>query len=358
MPALDQDYWRGRTVFVTGHMGFKGAWLTYLLARLGARTVGYGHDKRSPLLYNMLTIDRHQSHSADINEVERLSQAIAESGASVLLHLAAQPIVLTSYADPLGTFQDNVMGTASVLQAARGAASLEAIVVVTSDKVYRNNEWVWAYREDEPLGGHDPYSASKAAAEIITHSMVVSYFSDPGTPAVATARAGNVIGGGDWAEYRLLPDAARAFSVAKPLEIRNPISTRPWQHVLEPLVGYLQLAQELSAHRHDIAARAWNFGPVAEDAIPVAEVAAHFADEWGNGATVNVVEATGPIRKEANFLAVDATLARTHLHWKPRWRVEEAVRRTARWYRDHAQGTPAESLMDRDIDDMLHISLA
>lgn len=353
MPLLDKNYWNSRTVLITGHMGFKGAWLSYLLSRLGARTVGFGHDSRSPLLYGALTIANHCSHNGDINETERLTKVIVESRASVLLHLAAQPIVLTSYVDPLGTFRDNVLGTASILQAARGATDLEAVVVVTSDKVYRNKESLWAYREDEQLGGDDPYSASKAAAEIITHSMIASYFAEPGTAAVATARAGNVIGGGDWADYRLLPDAARAFSIGDALEIRNPNSTRPWQHVLEPLVGYLQLAQELSAEGHDIVARAWNFGPVAEDAIPVSQVADLFAGEWGHGASVKFVPVSGPVRKEASFLAVDASLARARLDWKPRWRVEEAVRRTARWYRDRAAGRSAEALMDRDIDDML-----
>lgn len=358
MTALSRDFWNGRTVFITGHMGFKGAWLTYLLSRLGAHTVGYGHDERPTLLYPLLQIPDHVSHTGDINDLRQFTAALAESKASVLLHLAAQPIVLSSYNDPLGTFRDNIMGTASVLQAARSVASVQSIVVVTSDKVYRNNEWAWPYRETEPLGGHDPYSASKAAAEIVTQSMIGSFFNDPGSAVVSTARAGNVIGGGDWADYRLLPDAARAFSAGKPLEIRNPASTRPWQHVLEPLVGYLQLAQALLEERSAIRSRAWNFGPVAEDAVPVSVVAGHFADEWGAGARFDVVAPTGVVRKEATFLAVDASLARAHLDWQPRWRMEEAVRRTARWYRDFAAGGKPTDLMDRDIDDMLRVALA
>jgi CDP-glucose 4,6-dehydratase len=339
-------------------MGFKGAWLSYLLSRLGAQTVGFGRDDRPVLLYPTIGIANHVSHTGDINETSRLEAVLKASGASVLLHLAAQPIVLSSYADPLGTFQDNIMGTASVLQAARTAPGLEAVVVVTSDKVYRNNEWIWAYRETEPLGGHDPYSASKAAAEIVTQSMIGSFYGEAGAPGVATARAGNVIGGGDWADYRLLPDAARAFRAGLPLEIRNPASTRPWQHVLEPLVGYLQLAQALAEQRHAIFSRAWNFGPVPEDAVPVSVVAGHFASEWGNGARFDVVGATGPVRKEVSFLAVDASMARAKLDWQPRWRVEEAVRRTARWYREQAAGGAPESLMDRDIDDMLRVTLS
>lgn len=358
MTALSLDFWRGRTVFVTGHMGFKGAWLTYVLSRLGAHTAGFGRDDRPSLLYPRINISNHVSHIGDVNETARLETVIRESRASVLLHLAAQPIVLNSYNDPLRTFQDNIMGTASVLQAARNAKDLEAIVVVTSDKVYRNNEWIWAYRETEPLGGHDPYSASKAAAEIVTQSMIGSFFSEVGAPGVATARAGNVIGGGDWADYRLLPDAARAFGAGQPLEIRNPASTRPWQHVLEPLVGYLQLAQALAEQRQAIGSHAWNFGPVPEDAVPVSVVAGYFADEWGGGARFDVAGTVGPVRKEASFLAVDASLARARLDWHPRWRVEEAVRRTARWYREHAAGATAEGLMDRDIDDMLKITLS
>lgn len=358
MSALDTKFWQGRTVLITGHMGFKGAWLTYLLSRLGARTVGYGRDERPVLLYPELSIPNHVSHSADINDTSRLASVIERSEASVLLHLAAQPIVLNSYSDPLGTFQDNVMGTASVLQAARNSKALKSIVVVTSDKVYQNKEWVWAYREGEALGGHDPYSASKAAAEILTQSMVDSFYAEPESARVATARAGNVIGGGDWADHRLLPDAARAFVASKPLEIRNPSSTRPWQHVLEPLVGYLQLAQSLYGNRERPVSRAFNFGPVPEDAVPVADVVRFFQEAWGGDARVQLSANAGPVLKEATFLAVDASLARAHLNWRPRWRVEEAVRRTAHWYREHAAGRATEALMDRDIDDMLAATLA
>jgi CDP-glucose 4,6-dehydratase len=359
LSLLDPDFWHDRTVLVTGHMGFKGAWLCRLLSRLGARTVGYGRDGREPLLYRELDIARHTSIEADINDLDRLREALRQWHPSVVLHLAAQPIVLTSYEDPLGTFRDNIMGTASVLEACRDNPGLEALVIVTSDKVYRNNEWRWAYRETEPLGGHDPYSASKAAAEIVTQAMIGSFYHQPEAAAVATARAGNVIGGGDWAAFRLLPDAARAFGAGKVLELRNPASVRPWQHVLEPLVGYLQLAQALAELRHEIPARAWNFGPATDEAVPVGSVAALFADEWGEGARVDIHAPDGPQRKEAGFLAVDSSLARSHLEWRPRWNVEEAVRRTARWYRDHAAGVAAARLMDDDIEVYLdHVAKA
>jgi CDP-glucose 4,6-dehydratase len=347
--GLDRGFWNGRTVLVTGHMGFKGAWLSVLLSRLGAETLGFGLDRRSRLLYRELAIPRHISIEADVNDLAALTEAIRRRRPSVVLHLAAQPIVLASYKDPLGTFRDNIMGTASLLQAARAAEGLEAIVVVTSDKVYRNDERHAAYREDEPLGGRDPYSASKAAAEIVTAAMTASFFSGAGAPGVATARAGNVIGGGDWADFRLLPDAARAFAERRKLDIRNPDAVRPWQHVLEPLVGYLQLAQALAVERQNIAARAWNFGPQPEDAVSVRTVADLFATAWGPGAGWTVKPEDTPPH-EARLLTVDSTQARRHLGWTPRWPVAEAVRRTARWYRDHQDGIAAMALLDRDID--------
>lgn len=350
LPAL--DFWRDRTVFVTGHMGFKGSWLVSLLSTLGARTIGFGKDDRTPLLYQMLELPKHRSITGDINDTDLLAQALIESEASILLHLAAQPIVLKSYEDPLGTFRDNVMGTASTLEAARRSEALEAVVVVTSDKVYENRGWPWGYRETDTLGGHDPYSASKAAAEILAQSMRLSFFNGDGKAGMATARAGNVIGGGDWASYRLLPDAARAFSRGEILQIRNPNSTRPWQHVLEPLVGYLQLAEGLVEGRTQSISHSWNFGPVAEDAIPVNQVVGLFAHEWGPEARWHAEpSATG--LKEASVLAVDASLSKAHLGWAPRWGVAEATRRTAAWYRDYASGRAASELVARDIEAFL-----
>ena len=353
MSILSPEFWRERPVVVTGHMGFKGAWLTCLLAQLGARTTGFGKDEREPLLYRTLSVPGHISVTGDVNDTEALVQALAKSGASVLVHLAAQPIVLTSYKDPLSTFRDNIMGTASVLEAARRTPTLEAIVIVTSDKVYENHGWPWGYRESDALGGHDPYSASKAAAEIVARSMFRSFFSGADTPGVATARAGNVIGGGDWGDYRLLPDAARAYSRGAPLRVRNPASTRPWQHVLEPLMGYLQLAQTLAANRNGLASDAWNFGPLPEDAIPVGQVVDLFTREWGTDARWQIDTPTENAPKEAFMLAVDSALSRAHLAWKPRWRVDEAVRRTAAWYRDYAAGASSMQLVGRDIDDYL-----
>lgn len=352
MSDIGMAYWRGRRVFVTGHMGFKGAWLCALLARLEADTFGFGQDARDPLLYRTLTIDRHRSWTGDVNDLDSLRSRMMESGAEILFHLAAQPLVLASYEAPIETFETNVVGTARVLEAARSVATLQAAVVVTSDKVYRNGGLARAYREDDPLGGSDPYSASKAAAEVVTQAMVSSYFSAVGAPRIATARAGNVIGGGDWAADRLLPDAARALGGGEAFIVRNPASTRPWQHVLDPLAGYLHLAERL-ANAAEPVFGAWNFGPSSDAALTVRDVATLFVREWGGSADWLTSTGHGPSEKEAQLLAVDSTRARQELSWSPRWSSEEAIARTARWYRDHAAGTGAQALVDRDLAEFL-----
>lgn len=351
MRKVDASFWARMPVFVTGHMGFKGAWLCSLLSRLGARTTGYGMDDREKLLYTDLSLPKHSHHVGDINDLLSMSSALKQSGAEVLFHLAAQPIVLNSYADPVGTFETNVMGTVRVLQAARSAPGLKAIVIVTTDKVYRNNEWVWGYREQDALGGQDPYSASKAAAEIATHAMTASFFHGPDAPRVATSRAGNVIGGGDWAEHRLLPDAARSLGAGAPLICRNPGSIRPWQHVLDPLVGYMLLAEDLAQKRCSMAA--WNFGPVQDDVMTVGNVADVFVNAWGSGASWTSSASEVAAKKESGVLTLDSSLARRELGWMPRWSSSDAVERTANWYRAYEQGAPANDLVHKDITDYL-----
>ena len=346
------DYWNGRRVFITGDMGFKGTWLCSLLSRLGARSIGFGRDERSPLLYRELLIDGHSHTDGDINDLAALREALAVSEAEVLFHLAAQPLVLTSYEDPVGTFEANVMGTVRVLQAARSVPGLKAVVIATSDKVYRNDELARGYRESDPLGGADPYSASKAAAELAARAMVASFFSTADAPRVATVRAGNVIGGGDWAEHRLLPDAARALSRGAPFMVRNPSSTRPWQHVLDPLAGYLEVAEKLATSKQPVEA-AWNFGPEPEQALTVGAVAELFVRSWGQQATWHTADSEGLQAKEARLLAVDSGLAQRELGWRPRWRSDQAIKRTAAWYRDYATGTKADVLVARDINDLL-----
>ena len=351
MREINQKFWKGRRVFITGHMGFKGAWLCALLSRLEAITIGFGQDDRQPLLYRGLSLNYNTSITGDINNSKTLGHALERSGAEVLIHLAAQPLVLASYADPIGTFETNVLGTAKVLDAARNGGDLKAIIAITTDKVYQNNEWTWAYRENDKLGSGDPYSASKAAAEIIVSSMTKTFFSAPGSARVVTARAGNVIGGGDWADHRLLPDAARALTRGERFVCRNPDSIRPWQHVLDPLVGYLLLAETLTTSKDELPT-AWNFGPSQDDTLRVSEVADIFIRTWSSKETWAPSQDQTAI-KEAVHLAIDSALARTRLGWRPRWQGREAVARTAHWYHLHSAGQSVQSLVDRDISEYL-----
>jgi CDP-glucose 4,6-dehydratase len=350
---LDAAFWEGKRVLVTGHMGFKGSWLTYLLSRLGARTVGYGLESRpEPLLYRALSFPNHVSVTGDVNDLQHLCATIGKHRIQIVFHLAAQAIVLRSYEEPLRTFRDNIMGSATVLEAVRQSGGIEAVVMVTSDKVYANREWLWPYREDDALGGRDPYSGSKAAAELVIAAMVASYLKrGEATCKVATARAGNIIGGGDWAEYRLLPDAARAYSKSETLVVRNPDATRPWQHVLDPLTGYLLLAQKLVERADDAWPLSWNFGPRPEDAIPVKELVTRFTAAWGDGATWQPHSAANADLYEAGALTLDSSRARNLLGWSALWRVGVAVERTARWYREYYGGADMEALVSREVDD-------
>ena len=340
--SVDSDLWRGRSVFVTGHTGFKGGWLTLWLRHLGAEVHGYAlGPPTDPSLFEVARIGSVLASDtrADLADLAQLKLALESAKPEVIFHLAAQSLVRESYRDPLGTLVTNVIGTAHVLEAARRLDSVRAIVLITTDKVYQNREWEHPYREVDPLGGHDPYSASKAAAEIVAASYRASLFGgDPGNPArVATARAGNVIGGGDWAADRLLPDCLRAFAAGEPVRLRFPRAVRPWQHVLEPLAGYLRLAERLlDANGTDFAA-AWNFGPDASGDATVAEVAEAAARFMGDGATVECA----PVSEhphEAGLLRLDSTRARTLLPWEPRWSLPYAVELTVAWQRAWKQG--------------------
>ena len=350
----DQNFWRDQTVLITGHMGFKGSWLCALLDRMGARTIGYGIDDREKLLYKDLKLANHTSIVGDVRDAAKFEACVSEHKPTVVLHLAAQPIVLTSYEDPLDTFASNVMGTANLLNGVRGKPYVKAAIVITSDKVYRNREWIRPYRETDELGGNDPYSASKAAAEIVTHSMAVSFFKAGSPTAVASVRAGHVIGGGDWADFRLLPDAARAFAEGQPLEVRNPLATRPWQHVLDPLNGYLTIAQALCENREKTSeiSSAWNFGPSPDDVLTVGDVCERFVRAWGGDVSWRVQQ-SADAPKEARSLSVDSSLAIGRLKWRPVWEVDESIARTAHWYRDYQNGQPGSDLVDRDIDAFL-----
>jgi CDP-glucose 4,6-dehydratase len=339
----DARFWAGRRVLVTGHTGFKGAWLSLWLAALGAEVTGFADGvPTDPSLYALAGVNADVQHlEGDVRDTERVAEAVAQARPEVVLHLAAQPMVRRSFRDPVETYAVNVMGTVNVLDAIRRApADVRVAIVVTSDKCYENRNWVWGYREHEPMGGHDPYSSSKGAAELVTAAYRSSYFGEPGTPAIASARAGNVIGGGDWGEDRLVPDVFRAALAGAPIRIRNPNAVRPWQHVLNPLSGYLRLAERAWEDRE--AARGWNFGPQDADARPVGWIVDRIAELWD--APLQRELDPGPHPHEAHWLKLDSSLARERLGWTPRWDLADGLRRTAEWYRAHRDGDDVRAM--------------
>jgi CDP-glucose 4,6-dehydratase len=322
------DVYKGCHVLVTGHSGFKGSWLTLWLQTMGARVTGISlPPETTPNHWDLLDLNA-RSHYIDIRNEKLLRETILEARPDMVFHLAAQPLVRRSYQTPLETWATNVMGTAHVLDACRQLPDLKAMVMVTTDKCYENREWVWAYREIDPLGGHDPYSASKAGSELVTASFRRSFFNNPESPLVASARAGNVIGGGDWSEDRLIPDMVRAVGAGTSVEIRSPNATRPWQHVLECLSGYLLLGQRVLQGDRSCA-EAWNFGPDHEGNRPVKEVLAALKANWPAIAW-HVTDQRQP--HEAKLLQLDSAKARWQLAWQPVWSFEEGVAATAEWY--------------------------
>ena len=347
---MNNDFWQGRRVFLTGHTGFKGGWLALWLASRGAVVRGYGLDPNtSPSLFDAVRLGDHVDDlRGDIRDSARLDAAMQEFKPELVMHLAAQPLVRLSYADPIGTYETNVIGTAKVLDAVRRTPSVRAVLSITTDKVYENREWLWGYRETDALGGHDPYSSSKACAEIVSAAFRTSYFADSGV-ALATARAGNVIGGGDWSLDRLLPDLVRGFLSGKPVPIRRPKSIRPWQHVLEPVHGYMLLAERLLSADAKQYATAYNFGPGEEDARPVAWIADHMATTWGEGATWVLDE--DPSVHEAGYLKLDASRARHDLNWQPKLNLSTALDWLVQWYQAQANGQDMHQLTLKQIKD-------
>ena len=336
----------GRRVLLTGHSGFKGSWLTLWLDRLGAQVRGVSlAPATDPTLYDLARVDRScDSRFADINNPVALAEEVAGFDPELIIHMAAQAIVRDSYDFPVPTFATNVMGTANVLEIARHAPSVRGVVVVTSDKCYENNEWDWGYRESDPLGGSDPYSASKACTELVAQAYRRSFFSGANGARLASVRAGNVIGGGDWSAHRLIPDIARAAAAGTEVAIRNPASVRPWQHVLEPLAGYLSVSARLLDGRGDSVAQAWNFGPDLDATLPVGEICTAFAQAWGPGGPRIAIRPDPNAPHEAGLLRLDSTRARLHLGWQPRLRIQDALRLTADWYRGHQAGADMRAM--------------
>lgn len=322
---MNADFWRGKRVFVTGHTGFKGGWMCTWLKAMGADVTGFAlAPSSSPSLFEVANVaSGMQSIIGDIRDLAALSSAVKSARPDVVFHMAAQPLVRASYDDPVGTYTTNVIGTVHLFEAVRAASTVGAVVNVTTDKCYENREWVWGYREDEPMGGYDPYSSSKGCAELVSAAYRRSFL-----PKVATARAGNVIGGGDWSQDRLVPDVLAAFGEGRAVAIRNPNAIRPWQHVLEPLRGYLQLAERLHGDGPPYA-QAWNFGPRDEDCRPVGEVTEMLATIWGVGATWSQDSGVHP--HEANFLKLDISKARAKLAWVPHIDLEHGLRLAVEW---------------------------
>lgn len=345
---IDRDFWSGRRVFLTGHTGFKGAWASLLLASMGAQVFGYALAPESDqdLFTAAKVADDIRHREADIRDADALRAAMAEDRPEIVIHMAAQALVRPSYESPLDTFMTNVMGTAHVLDAVRHVPSVRAVVVVTSDKCYDNVGWVWGYRETDPLGGHDPYSNSKACAELVTDSYRRSFFGNRNAPCVASARAGNVVGGGDWARDRLVPDAMRAFLRHAAVHIRSPRSIRPWQHVLDPVIGYLVLAQRLVQHGREYA-EAWNFGPTSDSDLSVGNIADMLVELWGGSARWETDAGVHP--HEAAYLRLDCSKARSKLNWRPLFDVRSALALTVEWYRAFGQKADMRAVTSAQI---------
>lgn len=334
---VNPDFWGDKRVFLTGHSGFKGGWLSLWLQAMGAEAHGYAlNPPTAPSLFNVAKVGKGMASSeiADIRDADRLRHAMQAARPEIVFHLAAQPLVRYSYAQPVETYAVNVMGTVNLLEAVRATSSVKAVVIVTTDKCYENREWTWGYRENESVGGFDPYSSSKGCAELVTSAYRRSYLESAGV-AMASARAGNVIGGGDWAADRLIPDFLRALDAGETLRIRSPLSIRPWQHVLEPLSGYLLLAQKLYEEGADYG-EAWNFGPDDEDAKPVQWIVERLIQAWGEGA--NWVLDGGDHPHEAHYLKLDCSKAKAYLDWHPRWHLEGTLAAIIDWHRAYQAG--------------------
>ena len=355
---VDQAFWRGKKVFLTGHTGFKGSWLTLWLQALGAHVTGFAlAPDTTPNLFMLGRVsDGIQSIIGDIRDRALLANAMKEARPDIVIHMAAQPLVRESYVTPVETYETNVMGTVHVLDAVRQVPGVRSVVIVTTDKCYENREWEWGYRENEAMGGYDPYSSSKGCAELVTSAYRNSFF-NPSTyakhgVAVGSGRAGNVIGGGDWAADRLIPDIMRAISQGETVNIRNPHAIRPWQHVLEPLSGYLMLAEKLYTDGPRFA-DAWNFGPNDSDAQPVQAIVERLTSQWGDGAQWRLDGGNHP--HEATFLKLDCSKAHARLGWRPRWNLNHTLDTIVAWYKSAARDEDLKTVTLAQIDEYTQI---
>lgn len=332
------EFWKGKRVFLTGHTGFKGGWAALWLQSLGAVVKGFSlPPPTNPSLFEQANIaEGMESEFGDIRDLAAITNSMVGFNPDILIHMAAQPLVRLSYREPVETYATNVMGTIHVFEAARKCPGLKAIVNITTDKCYENREWEWGYRENEPMGGHDPYSNSKGCAELVTSAYRKSFFSTTGTPDLASVRAGNVIGGGDWADDRLIPDILKAFENQQAVVIRNPHATRPWQHVLEPLSGYFMLAEKMYNTPDKSFAEGWNFGPIEDDAKPVQWIVERMVNHWGNGASWQLDGGQHP--HEANYLKLDISKVKKHLGWYPCWGLDTALEKIIHWHKAWLNG--------------------
>jgi CDP-glucose 4,6-dehydratase len=352
--VIDKSFWKRKKVFLTGHTGFKGSWLCLWLYKLGAEVTGYAlNPPTSPSLFELSRIDRLvTSVIADVRDRQTLSRTLILAEPDIVIHMAAQPIVRDSYKVPVETYDINVMGTVNVLEAVRSCKTVKAFINITTDKCYENKEWIWGYRENEPLGGYDPYSSSKACSELVTVAYRSSFFNPEEYGihgvAVATARAGNVIGGGDWASDRLIPDCVRALLNGEKIKIRNPKAVRPWQHVLDPLNGYLILAQKLVAEGPYYSG-AWNFAPDDSDAVPVESIVKRLYAQWGKRASYTISKGKQP--HEAHYLRLDCSKAKAELGWRPRWKLDKTIDSIVEWTRAYQQGRDARKTCFKQLDE-------
>lgn len=355
---MTPSFWRGRKVFLTGHTGFKGGWMSLWMQSLGANLKGFSLEPpTSPSLFEIASIsDGMTSDIGDVRDLTRLTHSLQTFQPEIVFHMAAQPLVRYSYKNPVETYATNLMGTVHLLEAVRQTPSVKAVVIITTDKCYENREWAWGYRENEPMGGFDPYSNSKGCAELATAAYRSSFFNPENFSrhgvAIATVRAGNVIGGGDWAGDRLIPDILMAIEKGSPVTIRNPNAIRPWQHVLEPISGYMQLAERMISDGPTYS-EAWNFGPNDNDARPVSWIVDRMVNIWGNGASWQIDNSEQP--HEATYLKLDISKAKTKLQWQPRINLDQALEWIIEWHKAYLDGRSMQDVTKQQIMQYQHL---